>query len=472
MLQTFSEATSFSGVDGKKVIYAIVALKSYCIEAAKTDYFDENKDASTANALIGICKKFSRSDPHQDVVTQFGTVIGELTEMPSYRGVFQYLTEHVNHNILRGQSVLETAKGQVIFSNKVLGLRDRPKYIKKLAVKAANFADTQSMLNAGDSGAAIANWIKSGTAHYYEQALGRHTKQINAIAAEKELKCNSLCLEAIRAAYKNHCPGSCSGVDRMIVVNKMTLACHAGVWRQAPKECAWRKPNPESIKKRAMAEAQKAMIAAAKKTNEARVVMEIEEKAKLKKEKQEKAVAAEKARIANIQSMPKCAEEGGMCYCKGEVFYGAEDKWVGKHSLGGRISCTNQVFGDPIHKVVKDCLCGGTKTDKCLSLSHAVKNYATCCEGDNKRVHGRGVVCDAAARKQKSSKCPSAFPYPSHAVGTSGIPWNGRVCYNNKAAAARGSGSCSSWCTNDLKMNDGCGGCCGNYAKKACSRYM
>merc|ERR1719326_17233 len=53
----------------------------------------------------------------------------------------------------------------------------------------------------------------------------------------------------------------------------------------------------------------------------------------------------------------KCAREGQRCWCRGKVTYGARNQWRTKTAYGGEIWCSNNVFGDPIPGVVKDCFC-------------------------------------------------------------------------------------------------------------------
>ena len=55
----------------------------------------------------------------------------------------------------------------------------------------------------------------------------------------------------------------------------------------------------------------------------------------------------------------KCANEGGVCACVGEVMYGKGVKYVRKAAIGS-ISCTNGVFGDPLVGTFKECLCNSS----------------------------------------------------------------------------------------------------------------
>jgi len=49
--------------------------------------------------------------------------------------------------------------------------------------------------------------------------------------------------------------------------------------------------------------------------------------------------------------------------------------------------------------------------------------------------------------------CPANFPYPTKEPG----PNRGAICYNSASAAAAGEGPCGSWCTNNVRVGDGCG---------------
>ena len=101
------------------------------------------------------------------------------------------------------------------------------------------------------------------------------------------------------------------------------------------------------------------------------------------------------------------------------------------------------------------------------------KSLHTCDGAKDSYTWGKEALAFFRANRceKKTPRCPDEFPYPSHGVSTSGRPWKGRICYNKKAYADRGSGPCHSWCTNDLSMDDGCNGCCGDYSKKACKNY-
>ena len=120
------------------------------------------------------------------LVTEYGTVFGELTDSASYKGLFKYLLNHLNDSILRGESLVVAGEGKdknsLHLNFKNLGFRSEPEYLKGLKVPVADYIATQTNLNSGDSGAAIANWIKTGKAHYYEEYLKKHIKNVNEIA--------------------------------------------------------------------------------------------------------------------------------------------------------------------------------------------------------------------------------------------------------------------------------------------------
>lgn len=135
-------------VDGKKVIFAIVSLKAYCIDAVKTEYFMANYRAKTskgdftANALLATCEKLAALPHQNDVVTEFGTIIGE--SMSADRGASKYLVAHMNDSILKGKSVILQRGNKALYDAKALGLQDEPGYVRKLAVSAATFTNTQN----------------------------------------------------------------------------------------------------------------------------------------------------------------------------------------------------------------------------------------------------------------------------------------------------------------------------------------
>ena len=59
----------------------------------------------------------------------------------------------------------------------------------------------------------------------------------------------------------------------------------------------------------------------------------------------------------NILGTFKCANEGEMCECTGNIIYGKGSTWTAPMEEDNEIECTNGVFGDPIRGTVKECLC-------------------------------------------------------------------------------------------------------------------
>jgi len=60
--------------------------------------------------------------------------------------------------------------------------------------------------------------------------------------------------------------------------------------------------------------------------------------------------------------LPNCTGTN-MCQCRGEVRYGHGDTWTSKQ-VDGSIECSNEGFGDPLHKQPKECQCKQGKTAK------------------------------------------------------------------------------------------------------------
>lgn len=58
----------------------------------------------------------------------------------------------------------------------------------------------------------------------------------------------------------------------------------------------------------------------------------------------------------------KCADEGGVCMCSGNVRYGSGASWTSVKSSSGSIGCNSGVFGDPISGVGKQCECDAAAT--------------------------------------------------------------------------------------------------------------
>ena len=62
------------------------------------------------------------------------------------------------------------------------------------------------------------------------------------------------------------------------------------------------------------------------------------------------------------QSYVQCAVEGKSCECTGYVAYGKNGTWTPPRATGGSTSmmCSNKVFGDPLRGVGKQCMCMST----------------------------------------------------------------------------------------------------------------
>jgi uncharacterized protein YegL len=52
-----------------------------------------------------------------------------------------------------------------------------------------------------------------------------------------------------------------------------------------------------------------------------------------------------------------CASENSVCYCTGEVTFGAGTTWSAPKQVAGSTQCSTAVFGDPLRNVVKTCRC-------------------------------------------------------------------------------------------------------------------
>ena len=171
-------------------------------------------------------------------------------------------------------------------------------------MSAGAFANTQTQINSGGSGKVVANWIKSGKADYYKKNLARATRRIDVEAKAADDTCTKWCLTAIRAAYEKKCADGCAGEGKLEVVGKMTTACHAGKFKNAPSSCSYEKPNTAEVQKKAMNEARSAMVAAAKAVNEEIIIKEIEAKAVVKEKKA-------KARQQELNKKAKAKKELG-----------------------------------------------------------------------------------------------------------------------------------------------------------------
>jgi hypothetical protein len=60
------------------------------------------------------------------------------------------------------------------------------------------------------------------------------------------------------------------------------------------------------------------------------------------------------------------------------------------------------------------------------------------------------VATDASTALAAAKTCPLDFPFPSP-------PHSNIICYNTAAFASAGSGTCGSWCTQDVAIGSGCG---------------
>jgi len=57
------------------------------------------------------------------------------------------------------------------------------------------------------------------------------------------------------------------------------------------------------------------------------------------------------------QNGVRCSGENGVCSCDGYVRYGRGSTWTAGRLVTGTINCNNQVFGDPLVGVSKECRC-------------------------------------------------------------------------------------------------------------------
>jgi len=95
------------------------------------------------------------------------------------------------------------------------------------------------------------------------------------------------------------------------------------------------------------------------------------EKAKLQSQINQASAAINNYNKQNKAAMKGLASKGtycarewggareGYCDCKGTVFYGKGDVWTLK-AANGKTFCSNNVFGDPLRRVVKECRCIGS----------------------------------------------------------------------------------------------------------------
>ena len=64
--------------------------------------------------------------------------------------------------------------------------------------------------------------------------------------------------------------------------------------------------------------------------------------------------------IAILDQGHHCADEGQTCACYGNVKYGLDQTWTEEKVVDGSIQCTNEVFGDIVPGIKKECRCTPT----------------------------------------------------------------------------------------------------------------
>lgn len=285
------------GADAKDTIAAIVDLKAYT-QVASANSFYRNFVDKKKNALFALIDAFSQPAKENDIVTQYGMMMGKLLDKK--RGIVKYLLENVNSRILQGQTVIvnapededddkKTPKMSYDYAN--LGLMDNPEYIVKLAVNANAFQDAKMNLHADDGGKAIANWIKSGTATIFDKCF-KTTMAKNAMkAANMYTECAKACAKVIHADYlaedaKKGVKKAGEGLEshNQDVLAPLPTSCTDGTWSDAPAACDWKEPSADEVKSSCTASTDAKMKKAAEEVTLARIENDLEDNEEKRKD--------------------------------------------------------------------------------------------------------------------------------------------------------------------------------------------
>lgn len=316
--------------EAEATIDAIMDLKAYCLEAKKLEYYESFADKH-GNALFAIIKAFSEDAPEGDVVTQYGTMMGKV-ELKQ-KGIFKYLLDEVNGNILKGKSIIKNQPDQGKFETlnqgpkmmldyETLGLEDKPVYLFKLAVDQQHYQTTRHGLHQGDAGKALTKWIQSGTTSLYKRCVKDKITHQTMIQANKMAECTKACKEMIHADYlteeaKKHTKTDLEA-HKQEVLAPLPQSCRSGKWKHSPVACKWRAMAEDVIKAHCTATADAKMKAETKEVNLARIEMELQTKQLLKDKEVEdqhanaEKIVAQQKKVAEDQDQDKIFEAEAM----------------------------------------------------------------------------------------------------------------------------------------------------------------
>jgi hypothetical protein len=135
--------------ESRKVIDAIVDFKAYCQTAVNLK-FAADADDKDKNALFAMIEAFAADGKNNDIITQYGLVMGKLKE--GKNGVFKYILDGINNSILKGETVVvaSTKDGaqHMQISTVAMGMQDTPDYVKALSVNTAEYLGYKENLHA------------------------------------------------------------------------------------------------------------------------------------------------------------------------------------------------------------------------------------------------------------------------------------------------------------------------------------
>lgn len=94
---------------------------------------------------------------------------------------------------------------------------------------------------------------------------------------------------------------------------------------------------------------------------------------------------------------PVCAAEHGHCICNGSVIYGIGQTWTIPRPVTGDVACSNNVFGDPLRSVGKQCRCQSSTLPVCSSASVVATATA---------FLGRNQTCMTAVQASMAGQVP------------------------------------------------------------------
>jgi len=245
----------------KATIMAIVDLKSYAV-AASSLHFYKSADDKHKNALFALIGGLSAKAPKDDIITQYGLVMGKL--MKKSRGMFAYILGNINDSILSGESVVSagtTDDGSTHYSvsPSSLGVQDKPDYITKLSLSDKAFMDAKDHERMGTGAKAIAAWISSGTANIYDKCVKKTMEKNMMKQANDDTECAKACEKVIHTAYVKTSADDKSVEDTMKTIQDLASTCRSGNWESSPASCKTTPPSKATVETACKAKATTAM---------------------------------------------------------------------------------------------------------------------------------------------------------------------------------------------------------------------